>query len=155
MSVASNNLIDLGYKIVTQDCLPIVVYSKLYSIAILYLTHSFFIQSIASSHSNPFHLYGLPFNKIQCLSPETRPNIDNLPPNTPTATGHSASAIHRFVDIQLQKPHPPAYVVFTNVPPNVVGESRDNPRLLGPKGHKICYDEELRHLILKLPRNPS
>lgn len=40
-----------------------------------------------------------------------------------------------------------AYIVFTNISPNIVENSEYNPHIIGGKNIRIFYDESLRQLI--------
>lgn len=73
----------------------------------------------------------------------------HLPPNTPQATGSTMSAIKTTVKRELAKETPSSYIVFSNVPPNIIKPS-DDSHIPGLSGTRITYSEQAQTLVVKL-----
>lgn len=73
-----------------------------------------------------------------------------LPTDTPLAIGSTVSSIKTVVARELRKDNPPSYILFSNVPPNIIRPS-DDSQVPGLKGLRITYDEHVRRLLVKLP----
>ncbi|PWY89244.1 hypothetical protein BO70DRAFT_426879 [Aspergillus heteromorphus CBS 117.55] len=76
-----------------------------------------------------------------------------LPMNTVHAIGSTSSGICAVIQDEMRKKHPAPYVSFSHVPPALVRESLDNPEAFGSRAVRICYDEDTRRLIVKIPGN--
>ena len=73
-----------------------------------------------------------------------------LPTDTPQAIGSTVSGIKTIVNRELEKDNPPFYILFSNVPPNIIRPS-DDSHIPGLKGSRITYNEHIRRLVVKLP----
>lgn len=78
------------------------------------------------------------------------PTTGYLPTDTPLAIGSTIRGIKTVVARELAKNNPPPYILFSNVPPNIIKPSNDS-QVPGLKGLRITYDENVRSLLVKLP----
>ena len=83
------------------------------------------------------------------------PSISDLPGNTEWKIGSTANGIMTVVkQEQAKETRAAPYIVFSNVPPEIVEQSNKRPNLVGGRNVRIFYDERTRYLVVKLVSGP-
>ena len=77
----------------------------------------------------------------------------HLPPNTPQAIGSTLRGITTVVMRELGKDNPTSYILFSNVPPNIIRPS-DDTHIPGLSSTRITYNSHTKTLVVKL-QSPS